>query len=103
MYVAWLADFTKINTQLIPPSTNFLANLPSGRDIHSPPAPYTPPSLDEDQLLRMRAPPEEEELPPDVEADDSDNEAEASGRDTPGAFPASRTLSRAESAGNAYY
>lgn len=53
--------------------------------------------------MRMRAPPEEEELPPDMEADDSDEEAEASGRDAPGVFPGSRTLSRAESAGNVYY
>ncbi|KAL1998215.1 hypothetical protein VTN02DRAFT_6628 [Thermoascus thermophilus] len=101
----WVKMNDTINTQPIPPSTNLLANLPSGRDIHAPPAPYTPPSLDEDQLVRMRAPPGDDELPADVDADDSDDEAEAAGRDTPGALPASRTLSRAESAGNgnAYY
>ncbi|KAJ5233099.1 hypothetical protein N7468_006055 [Penicillium chermesinum] len=52
----WVKMNDTVNTQLIPPSAPLLSNLPSGRDIHSPPAPYQPPSLDESQLLRMRAP-----------------------------------------------
>lgn len=48
-----------MNTQPIPPSGPLLSNLPSGRDIHSPPPPYKPASLDEEQLSRMRAPPDE--------------------------------------------
>jgi len=64
-----------INTQIIPPSASFLSNLPSGRDIHSSPAPYGPPQLDAEHLARMRAPPEnsEDSIHPersDEEADD---------------------------------
>jgi hypothetical protein len=52
---------------------SLLSNLPSGRDIHSAPQPYNPPALDEDQLIRMRAPPEDDEQLPAIE-DDSENE-----------------------------
>ncbi|PYH93921.1 hypothetical protein BO71DRAFT_450370 [Aspergillus ellipticus CBS 707.79] len=74
----------RINTQLIPPSAELLANLPSGRDIHSPPAPYKIPSLDEDELVRMRAPPVEDESGPGSDVDDSDEELAAY---VPGAVP----------------
>lgn len=57
-----------------------LANLPSGRDIHSPPGPYKIPCLDEDQLVRMRAPPENDDFRADSE-EDSDEDT------TPGTYP----------------
>ena len=85
-----------INTQRIPASANFVSNLPSGRDIHTPPAPYKPPSLDEDQLIRMRAVPEDDEPNLGSEGDDSDDERVRSGRDTGG-------FSTAESGDSAYY
>ncbi|OJJ46196.1 hypothetical protein ASPZODRAFT_159753 [Penicilliopsis zonata CBS 506.65] len=69
----WVKMNDTINTQIIPPSGPLLANLPSGRDIHSPPGPYKPPLLDEDQLVRMRAPPEEDNIRP--ESEDSEEEA----------------------------
>ncbi|KAL1846131.1 hypothetical protein Plec18170_009364 [Paecilomyces lecythidis] len=93
----WVKMNDTVNTQLIPAATGLLSNLPSGRDIHSPPAPYTPPSLDEDDLVRMRAPPEEDELIPDNDPDSEDEGSPTGGKDAPGAFPGSRTLSRAES------
>lgn len=65
---------TQINTQRIPPSTNLLSSLPSGRDIHVPPAPYKPQSLDEEQLIHMRAPPEDDEPLPGSDGEDSDEE-----------------------------
>lgn len=79
----------QINTQLIPPSADLLANLPSGRDIHSTPAPYKLPSLDEDRLASMRAPPAEDDFAPgsDVEDSDDDSPHENAQLFTPGGFP----------------
>ncbi|KAL2391085.1 hypothetical protein RJ035_000567 [Blastomyces gilchristii] len=57
----WVKINDTINTQLIPSSSSYLANLPSGRDIHSTPAAYSPPQLDAEQLVGMRAPPETNE------------------------------------------
>lgn len=75
-----------------------LSNLPSGRDIHSVP-PYSPPALDEDQLIRMRAPPEDDEQLPEVE-DESEDEGinPEKERGPPGAFP-----TRSATADSAYY
>ncbi|KAL1964817.1 hypothetical protein VTN77DRAFT_6319 [Rasamsonia byssochlamydoides] len=83
----WVKMNNTVSTQVIPPSASLLSNLPSGRDIHSAPGPYTPPSLDEDQLVRMRAPPDEgeQQLPGLGENDDSDEEG--SPGEPPGAFP----------------
>ncbi|KAF7585741.1 hypothetical protein BBP40_010181 [Aspergillus hancockii] len=64
-----------INTQLIPPSADLVANLPSGRDIHSPPGAYRLPSLDEEQLVRMRAPPAEDAFVPGSDVDDSEEDS----------------------------
>ena len=72
---------------MIPPSADLLANLPSGRDIHAPPAAYKIPCLDEEQLVRMRAPPAEDEFGPGSE-DDSDEEPGSVARVfTPGTVP----------------
>lgn len=49
----------------------------------------------------MRAPPEEDEVFSDNDPDSDDETNPAGGKDTPGAFLGSRTLSRAES--TAYY
>ncbi|BDD62570.1 hypothetical protein MPDQ_000913 [Monascus purpureus] len=70
----WVKMNDTINTQRIPQSTNLLSSLPSGRDIHTPPAPYKPPSLDEEQLIHMRAPPEDDEPLPGSDGEDSDEE-----------------------------
>ncbi|TPR03068.1 hypothetical protein CAN33_0013095 [Aspergillus niger] len=84
----WVRMNDTINTQLIPPSTDLLANLPSGRDIHSAPAPYKIPSLDEEQLVRMRAPPVEDDFGPGSDVEDSDEEAASVARVyTPGTVP----------------
>ncbi|CAI7655879.1 unnamed protein product [Penicillium viridicatum] len=88
-----------MNTQPIPPSTPLLSNLPSGRDIHSPPAPYQPPSVDEDQLMRMRAPPDERDDVLFGSDDDSEDDAgQPDGRGPPGTFP-----DRSTTASSVYY
>ena len=53
---------------------DLLSSLPSGRDIHSPPGPYKLPSLEEEELVRMRAPPGEDDFGPASDVDDSDEE-----------------------------
>ncbi|OQE36925.1 hypothetical protein PENCOP_c011G07512 [Penicillium coprophilum] len=95
----WVKMNDTINTQLIPPSAPLLSNLPSGRDIHSQPAPYQPPSLDEDQLMRMRAPPDEKyDIQFGSDDDSEDDAAQPDGRGTPGAFP-----DRSATASSVYY
>ncbi|KAJ5818891.1 hypothetical protein N7474_004482 [Penicillium riverlandense] len=97
----WVHMNDTINTQLIPASAPLLSNLPSGRDIHSPPAPYKPPALDEDQLVRMRAPPDEnEDLHFGSDPDDSDEDVSALSPSLglPGGFP-----DRSETASTAYF
>ncbi|PLB50981.1 hypothetical protein P170DRAFT_425274 [Aspergillus steynii IBT 23096] len=87
--VKWVRMNDTINTQLIPPSADLLANLPSGRDIHSAPAPYKLPSLDEDRLAGMRAPPAEDDFAPGSDVEDSDEESprENAHAFTPGGLP----------------
>ncbi|KAJ5781284.1 hypothetical protein N7457_006444 [Penicillium paradoxum] len=95
----WVKMNDTINTQLIPASAPLLSNLPSGRDIHSPPAPYQAPSLDEDQLMRMRAPPDEINDVQFGSDDDSEDETgQFDGRGTPGGFP-----DRSATASSVYY
>lgn len=43
--------------------------------------------LDEEQLVRMRAPPAEDEFAPGSDVDDSDEETLGDARDAKGAFP----------------
>ncbi|KAJ5349458.1 hypothetical protein N7541_007185 [Penicillium brevicompactum] len=94
----WVKMNDTINTQLIPPSAPLLSNLPSGRDIHSPPAPYQPPSLDDDQIMRMRATPDEREDISFGNDDDSEEEAGLSAVRPPGGFP-----DRSATASSVYY
>lgn len=63
-----------MNTQAIPSSASYLANLPCGRDIHSPPGPYVPPRLDPEQIAKMQAPPEQEHHLDDVESSGDEDE-----------------------------
>ncbi|KAL4920785.1 hypothetical protein BDW62DRAFT_220712 [Aspergillus aurantiobrunneus] len=82
----WARMNDTINTQMIPSSADYLASLPSGRDVLPPQPPYSLPSLDEEHLARMRAPPTELELSPGSDLEDSDVEIPA-GEDTPRAVP----------------
>ncbi|KAI9374849.1 hypothetical protein BJX61DRAFT_234157 [Aspergillus egyptiacus] len=81
----WVHMNDTINTQLIPPSSEYLANLPSGRDMFPSQPPYQLPMLDQEHLARMRAPPTDLELSSGSDVGDSDVESPAGG-DTPGAF-----------------
>ncbi|KAM5451176.1 hypothetical protein MaudCBS49596_003881 [Microsporum audouinii] len=73
----WVKMNDTINTQLIPSSTSYISNLPSGRDIHTAPAPYVPPMLEPGQLERMRAPVELTSDNVEVESSDDEDEKDA--------------------------
>ena len=80
-------DCFQVNVQLIPPFEPLFANMPSGREYHSP-KPYQVPSLDEQTLARMRAPPEPNDDTFRGLEDDSGDEEDAG---TPvGAFPGTK-------------
>ncbi|KAL4885223.1 hypothetical protein BJY04DRAFT_144949 [Aspergillus karnatakaensis] len=81
----WTRMNDTINTQLIPSSADYLANLPSGRDVLPPQPAFKLPSLDELHLGQMRAPPTEAELSPGSDIEDSD--VESPEEKAPGAFP----------------
>ncbi|EPS31408.1 hypothetical protein PDE_06363 [Penicillium oxalicum 114-2] len=93
----WMKMNDTINTQIVPPSAPLLANLPSGRDIHTPPAPFKPAALDEEQLMRMRGPPDES-INMRFGSDPDDSDEEQLGSAAPGAYP-----DRSQTASNVYY
>jgi len=71
--------------------------MPSGREYHTV-QPFNPPSLDEDAVVRMRAPPEIADTGLEGnEADSSDEEDKMT--NTVGAFPGSKS----EYSGAGYY
>lgn len=72
-----------MGVQLVPPSEPLLASMPSGREYHTPKM-WIVPALDEDSLIRMRAPPD----PSEAFEGDEDDSADEDQRTAPGAFPA---------------
>lgn len=76
----WDRENNTINIQIVPPWEPLLANMPSGREYHSQTA-WRPMEMDQDALVRMRAPPEPEERAfRGVEADSGDDEEEHGGK-----------------------
>lgn len=70
--------------QIIPQFEPLLSNLPSGREFHKA-QDYAPPRLEEDVLMRMRAPPDYSEAAAYKQTEDSNSDEEDSG--PVGAFP----------------
>ncbi|KAH7399382.1 pH-response regulator protein-like protein palC [Pyrenochaeta sp. MPI-SDFR-AT-0127] len=78
-----------VGVQLIPPSEPLLASMPSGRDPHTPKM-FIIPALDEDSLVRMRAPPD----PSEAFKGEEDDSADEDERSPPaGAFPGTPSTS----------
>lgn len=97
----WDKENSTINVQLVPPHEPLLANMPSGREYHTP-QPYQPPTLDADVLVQMRAPPEpEEEAFRGVEADSGDEEV--FNAPPVGAFPGTGGEYGRSATSNSYY
>ncbi|KAK4129548.1 hypothetical protein N657DRAFT_82963 [Parathielavia appendiculata] len=82
------AKWTKQNdtmlTQPIPPTTSLLAQMPSGREIHTI-KPFHPPMLSPDVLEAMRAPPDRADEVDDYPTSDEETTVGS----VPGAFPGS--------------
>ncbi|KNG51201.1 ph-response regulator protein palc [Stemphylium lycopersici] len=75
-----------VGVQLIPPSEPLLASMPSGREYHTTKM-FVVPALDEDALVRMRAPPD----PSDAFEGNEDDSADEDERSAPaGAFPGTK-------------
>ncbi|OAL55785.1 pH-response regulator protein-like protein palC [Pyrenochaeta sp. DS3sAY3a] len=75
-----------VGVQLVPPSEPLVASMPSGRDAHTSKM-FVIPALDEESLIRMRAPPDPSEAFKGTEDDSADEED----RSPPaGAFPGTR-------------
>jgi hypothetical protein len=87
-----LIEAAQVGMHTIPPSEPLLASMPSGREYHTTKM-FVVPALDEDALVRMRAPPD----PSEVFAGDEEDSADEDERTAPGAFPT------ADSSGTGYY
>jgi hypothetical protein len=77
----------QVNVQLVPSYEPLVANMPSGREYHTP-KPYEVPTLDEEVIARMRAPPDPRDLKYNEADDDSNPEIDAA--EPVGAFPGTR-------------
>lgn len=82
----WTKQNDTINTQLVPPTAPLLAQMPSGREIHTV-RPMDAPQLDASILEAMRVPPDPlDALGDEVDgvalssSDDEDQDAQSSGR-----------------------
>ncbi|KAK4185968.1 hypothetical protein QBC35DRAFT_502507 [Podospora australis] len=80
----WTKQNDTMMTQAVPPIGPLLAQMPSGREIHSS-KPYQPPLLEPDVLEAMRAPPERSDEYGNYS--DSDDETAVDSSAAPGAFP----------------
>lgn len=84
----WNKENDTINTQVIPPSDPLIANMPSGRNIYSEKA-FAAPTLDEETLVRMRAPLERDAENGEGANVESSDEEGGTSTAAPGAFPGS--------------
>ena len=90
----------QMNVQLVPPLEPLIANMPSGREYHTPKK-YEPPTLDETTIMTMRGPPDPSELDrARAGGEHSDDEGDNRG-DPVGAFPG--TKSEYVSSSSSYY
>jgi hypothetical protein len=85
-----------VGVQLVPPSEPLLASMPSGREYHTTKM-FVIPALDEDSLVRMRAPPDPSETFKGEEDDSADEDEKAH---RVGAFPGTKSE---YTAGTTYY
>ncbi|KAF2187825.1 pH-response regulator protein-like protein palC [Zopfia rhizophila CBS 207.26] len=94
----WVKMNDTMGVQLVPPSERLLAGMPSGREYHSPKM-FIPPALDEDSIIRMRAPPDPGDAAFEGDEEDSGDEDERISALT-GAFPGTKAE---YSGGTGYY
>jgi hypothetical protein len=101
----WDRENSAVNVQLVPDFEPLLAQMPSGREYHTP-EPWSPPVLDAGTLMQMRAPPEPEDRAFKGDEDDSGDEDvyEGATGEPVGAFPGSAAdYGRRSTTSNSYY
>ena len=103
----WDRENSAVNVQLVPDFEPLLAQMPSGREYHTP-EPWTPPRLDAGTLIQMRAPPDPEDRAFKGDEDDSGDEAGEYGGGTGtgepvGAFPGTAADYGRSKTSNSYY
>ncbi|KAF6830778.1 pH-response regulator protein palC [Colletotrichum plurivorum] len=87
--VKWHKLNDTMNVQVVPPVGPLLAQMPSGREMHTL-KPFQPPTLDRSILEAMRAPPERTDDYEDALSSDDEAKGHAG---PPGGFPESRSAS----------
>ncbi|KAF2226613.1 pH-response regulator protein-like protein palC [Elsinoe ampelina] len=80
----WVKSNDTVNVQVIPAFEPLLAQMPSGREYHTP-APYTPPTLAPEILSSMRSPVDPSQQV--FTGDEDDSGDEGSSAEPVGAFP----------------
>lgn len=99
----WDRENNAVNVQLVPDVEPLLAQMPSGREYHTP-QPWTPPSLDASTLMQMRAPPEPEVKAFKGDEDDSGSEDGFGASNEPvGAFPGTAADYGRSATSSSYY
>jgi hypothetical protein len=100
----WDRENSAVNVQLVPDFEPLLAQMPSGREYHTP-EPWSPPTLDAGTLVQMRAPPEPEDRAFKGDEDDSgDEDGFGGGTGEPvGAFPGTAADYGRSKTSNSYY
>lgn len=87
-----------MSIQVVPSSAELISAMPSGREYHTP-KPYIIPTLQEDAIIRMRAPPDPGE-PFEGEEDSADEDERTAAAAPVGAFPGTKAE---YAAGSSYY
>jgi hypothetical protein len=103
----WDRENSAVNVQLVPDFEPLLAQMPSGREYHTP-EPWSPPALDAGTLIQMRAPLDPGERAFKGEEEDSGDEGGGYGVGTGtgepvGAFPGTAADYGRSKTSNSYY
>jgi hypothetical protein len=100
----WDRENSAVNFQLVPEFEPLLAQMPSGREYHTP-EPWSPPALDAVTLMQMRVLPEPQDRAFKGDEDDSGDEGgyRVGTGEPVGAFPGTATDYGRSKTSNSYY
>jgi hypothetical protein len=100
----WDRENSAVNVQLVPEFEPLLAQMPSGREYHTP-EPWSPPTLDAGTLMQMRALPEPQDRAFKGDEDDSGDEGgyRVGTGEPVGAFPGTATDYGRSKTSSSYY
>lgn len=98
----WDKENSTMNVQAVPPFEPLLANMPSGREYHTPQV-FQPPSLDANALAQMRAPPDPADRAFHGDEDDSGGEDAFARTEPVGAFPGTAGEYSRSATSSSYY